>query len=169
MMRFTWGLAVLLALAATPAPAQRARLDDSLSLVESHPVELGWSQGQINTALQALAAGADGGLPPMSGRIPGVQVRLKTRDFVGRAARIFLTLPVSMSGVENPADLELRWEASGAFLPGSLRPGQSTLVFEGVIEQDVTSVIFDFLLLLENPGLSDTFTVEPFYEIEVLP
>jgi len=164
-----WSLVASLVFAATAASAQRVRLDDSLSLVDSHPVELGWSQGQIDAALQALVVGADDALPPMSGRVPGVQVRLDTRAFVGRTARIYLSLPVSMSGVENPADLELRWEAGGVFLPGSVRPGQATLVFEGVVEQDVTSVVFDFLLLLDNAGIGHSFTVEPFYEIEVLP
>jgi hypothetical protein len=162
--------AVLLLVAfAMAATAQRVQLDDSFSPIESYAVELQWSATEINRALRALQAGAADALPAMSARIPNVEVRLDTRAFVGRAARIYLRLPTVSADIGSPADLELRWEASGAFLAGAVHPGQSTLVFDGPVEQPVTSVIFDFVLLLENSGVGDSFGLEPVYEIEVLP
>jgi hypothetical protein len=62
----------------------------------------------------------------------------------------------------------LRWEASGRFSAGTVRPGQSTLVFEGVIEEPITSAIFNFVFALGNGAVADPFVLEPVYEIEPL-
>ena len=93
---------------------------------------------------------------------------------MGRSARIFVSLPPLIAGIGNPADLELRWEASGQFLGGAVRPGQSALVFEGTIDEAVTRVVFDFVLAIDNeansgPCLRKNFDLEPFYELEILP
>jgi len=160
---------LLMALAAASVSAQRVRLDDSLSPTQSYAVELSWSSGDINRALNALMAGASDAGPPLTGRIANVEVRLDTRDFVGESARIYLALPTLISGLESSAGLELRWDASDRFLSGAVRPGQSTLVFDGTIDGPVTSAVFGFLLVLEDPTDADFFEVEPTYELEVLP
>ena len=160
---------VLLTLTAASAAAQRVRLDDSLSPTDTYPVSLSWSAGDITRVLNALMAGAADAGPPLTGRISDVEVRLDTRDFVGMAARIYLTLPSLSSGLGSVADLELRWDASEQFLSGAVRPGQSTLVFDGTIEAPVTSGVFNFLLVIESDTSADSFDVEPIYELEVLP
>ena len=162
----TAGLA--LALVAPTALAQRTRLDDSLSPTQTYTVDLAWSPAEIMHAVQALVAGAPDSVPAVTGRIPSVEVRLDTREFVGRAARIYLTLPVPSSGLGSTLDLELRWEASGQFLAGTVRPGQSTLVFEGVLDAPITSAVFNFVLALESGTATDPFVLEPVYEIEPL-
>jgi len=116
--------------------------------------------------LAALVANDEAAEIPVSGRVPAVEVRLDTRAFVGQPARIFLTLPRPADAL-GVTDLELRWDASANFLPGAVRPGQSTLVFEGVIEQPVTSVVFDFLLIMDNGVAAGPFELEPVYEIEL--
>jgi hypothetical protein len=88
-MAIAGGLA--LTLAAPIAIAQRTRLDDSLSPVPTYPVELAWGPAEIRRALNALVAGTPNSMPPVSGRVANVEVRLDTRDFVGRAARIYVT------------------------------------------------------------------------------
>jgi hypothetical protein len=162
-------IASILALAvpARGAIAQRTRLDDSLSPVQTYAVELAWGPGEITRALSALVAGTPHSMPPVMGRVINVEARLDTRDFVGRTVRIYLTLPFPQSAGGLP-DLELRWEASNRFLAGAVRPGQSTLIFEGVIEEPVTSAVFDFVLALENGASGDPFVLEPIYEIEPL-
>jgi hypothetical protein len=147
--------------------AQRTRLDDSLSPVPTHAVEFAWGPAEIRRALNALVADTPDSMPPVTGRVANVEVRLDTRDFVGRTARIYLTLPFPQ-GAGGALDLELRWEASGLFSSGAVRPGQSTLVFEGVIEEPVTSAVFDFLFALGNGAAADPFFLEPVYEIEPL-
>jgi hypothetical protein len=165
--RTTIAVCLLLTLAAPSAGAQRTRLDDSLSPVETYPVELRWGAGEITRALNALVADTPDAMPTATGRVPNVEVRLDTRQFVGRTARIYLTLPFPQSGAAGTLDLELSWEASGRFSSGAVRPGQSTLVFEGMIEEPVTSGVFDFVFALRNSA--DPFVLEPIYEIEPLP
>jgi hypothetical protein len=106
-------------------------------------------------------------MPSVTGRVANVEVRLDTRDFVGRTARIYVTLPFPQ-GAGGALDLELRWETSGLFSSGAVRPGQSTLVFEGVIEEPVTSAVFDFVFALGGGAAADPFVLEPVYEIEPL-
>jgi hypothetical protein len=43
------------------------------------------------------------------------------------------------------------------------------LIFEGVVDEPVTGFVMDFMLALENGGTADAFSLEPVYEIELLP
>lgn len=162
-------LYILLALVTSTAAAQRQRIDDSLSPVDFFAVDLNWSPADMQRALAALLGGADDTGAIQTGRIANVEVRLDTRNYVGRSVRIFLNLPPSFSGLDNPAGFELQWDATDAFLPGSVRPGQSSLVFDGVVDQPVTRAVFSFVFLLEGGTDADVFDVEPFYEIEPNP
>lgn len=164
-MRLRALFAVLtLVLAAGTASAQRVRLDDSPSPVNSLHVDLDWATDALAATAFALPATA-GDLPPASGRLPGVDVRLDTREFVGRQARIFL----SIQGFGESADVRLGWEVSGRFLAGSVRPGQATLVFEGLIEQPVTTGIFSFTLEVGEISAVPQNSLEVIYELETLP
>ena len=162
-------VALLLVFTAAPVSAQRVRLDDSLSPTQSYAVDMSWSPGELHRALSALMAGASDAGPPLTGHIANVEVRLDTRDFVGESARIYLALPSLISGLESSAGFELRWDAGEEFLSGAVRPGQSTLVFDGTIEASVMSAVFSFLLVLEDGTVADLFEVEPTYELEILP
>jgi len=165
MRRTTVGLA--LAVLATAASAQRTILDDSLSPVDTLGVELAWRPGDVHRALAALAAGAPDPGTVLTGRIANVEVRLDTNAYVGESARIYLTLPAYVSGLGSSVDIELRWEAAGEFLAGSVRPGQSTLVYEGTVSAPVTRAVFNFVIAMGSGTDADTFDVEPLYEIEL--
>lgn len=160
---------LLAAVTVTTAAAQRVRLEEFLSPTQTYAVEMQWNAGEITRALNAMAAGNAAAMPALTGRVDGVEVRLDTRAYIGQRVRIFLALPVLISGIDSPSDLELRWQSSGEFLPGAVRSGQSALVFEGVVTQPVTGFVMDFLLVLENGAAADAFSLEPFYEIEALP
>ena len=162
-------LGFLVALFVGDALAQRARLDDFLSPEQNYAVDLQWNAAEIKRALNAMLGGNTSAMPPLVGQVNGVEVRLDTRAYVGKRTRIFLTLPVLISGLDSPSDLELSWQVSGAFLSGAVRPGQSTLIFEGVVDEPVTGFVMDFMLALENGGTADAFSLEPVYEIELLP
>jgi hypothetical protein len=164
-MRFRAGFAALtLILAAGTVSAQRVRLDDSLSPTQALHVDLAWQTADLAAMAFALPTNAPD-LPPASGRLPGVEVRLDTREFVGQQARIFL----SIQGLGEAADVRLGWEANGRFLAGSVRPGQATLVFEGLIEQPVTSGIFSFTLEIGEVSAVPQNSLEVIYELETLP
>jgi hypothetical protein len=147
------------------AMAQRVRLDDSLSPVDTLHVDLAWEADALARTASAPSTLAVE-LPPATGRIAGAEIRLDTSAWVGQQARIFLTIP-DMGG--ESMDIELRWEAGGRFLPGSVRPGQSTLVFEGPIDGPVTSVVFSFVLLVGDRAGSLQNGLDVFYELEALP
>jgi hypothetical protein len=156
--------AFVLLLASGMASAQRVRLDDSPSLVNSAHIDLAWETDAIAALAVAQPANIRE-LPPATGRLPGVDVRLDTREFVGRQARIFL----SIEGLGEAADVRLAWEAGGRFLAGSVRPGQATLVFEGLIEQPVTGGVFSFILEVGEVSAVPQNSLEVIYEIEALP
>jgi len=160
-------IGLTLAVLATTVSAQRTVLDDSLSPVETHGVELTWGPGDVRRALGALAAGAPDPGTVLTGRIANVEVRLDTRAYVGESARIYLTMPTYVSGLGSSLDIELRWDATAEFLAGSVRPGQSTLVYEGVVSAPITRAVFNFVIALGSGTDADTFDVEPFYEIEL--
>lgn len=156
--------ALALLLLAGTASAQRVRLDDSPSPVDSLHVDLAWETDAIAALATARPSSVDD-LPPATGRLPGVDVRLDTREFIGRQARIFL----SIQGLGEAADVRLAWEAGGRFLEGSVRPGQSALVFEGLIEQPLTSGIFSFFLEVGEVSAVPQDSLEIIYELETLP
>lgn len=151
-----------LLLAAAPAAAQRIRLDDSPSPVDSLHVDLGW---EADALLLSSSGSLSGAAPPATGRLPGVEVRLDTRDFVGQPGRIF----VSLRDVAESVDLTLAWEAGGRFIAGSIRPGQSALVFEGPIEQAITIAVFSFVVELGDGSVPPPNSMELVYEFEALP
>jgi len=153
---------VLLSVCAT-AEAQRIRLDDSQSPRESVPVNLALPADAIAGVLARGAAPAE---QWATGQTPGVEVRLDTSAFVGQAARIYLTIPATAA---DGSDLELRWEAQGQFLSGTARPGQSALVFEGRVDQPLTSAVFNFVLLVGERTGTQQNRMEVFYELEPLP
>lgn len=164
-MRFRTGFVFFaLLIAASTASAQRVRLDDSLSPVDSVHIDLAWETDTM-AALAFAQPASIKDLPPASGRLPGVDVRLDTREFVGRQARIFLAI----EGLGEAADVRLAWEAGGRFLAGSVRPGQATLIFEGLIDQPVTSGIFSFMLEVGEVSTVPQNSLEVIYELEALP
>jgi len=169
-MRFMHLIPALVAMLCAPElSAQRVQLDDSLSPIDTLAVELAWEPGTVQRAMNELMAGVPNAGPPLTGRIDSVDVRLDTSAFVGRSARIYLTLPAIVPGLGSPGDLTLNWDATQPFIGGAVRPGQSTLVFEGLVEAVVTRAQFSFALRLDRGADTDTFDLEPFYELEVLP
>jgi len=160
---------ITLLLATIPAQAQRQLLDDSLSPRRNFSLELKWNIQEMERAINAMINDNATALPPLTGRLSHVETRLDTRQYVGQRARIYLLVPVSFAGTHSPHNMLLSWETRGQFLAGSTRPGQSTLIFEGIIEQPVTSDVFDFTIAIEQGDVPDSFILETDYEIEVLP
>jgi hypothetical protein len=162
-MRLAGVTAIALAVLCLDAEAQRVRLDDSPSPVDTVPVDFALESRAV---AEILRAGATAATERATGRVPSVEVRLDTRAFVGQTARIYLTMPAAFA---DAADLELSWEAGGRFLSGSARPGQSTLVFEGQVDEPLTSAVFSFVLQVGERAGSQKNRMEIFYELETLP
>lgn len=168
-MSFRFLLLTFTLLFALPAFAQRFELDDSPSPRQIYSLDLKWGPQEIGRAITAMFNGRSSSLPPLTGRLANVDIRLNTRDFVGQSAKIYLLLPIIQAGTHSPSNMQLSWRTRGKFLSGNARPGQSVLVFQGVIEQAITKEVFDFVISIENGDIPNNFILEPKYEIEVTP
>jgi len=162
------GSCLLLVVMAQAAPAQRAVLDDSPSPRQTYSLDLGWQPHEIRQSLQALLNDQNADVPPLTGIVPGVDIRLDTRRYVGQPVRIFLRLPTAMPGTNSLGDIELSWQPGGPFQGGSVSPGQEALLFEGMIDQPVTGGVLNFILSIGPGGAPDRFNVEPVYEVEII-
>jgi hypothetical protein len=162
-----FGLSVALLLVVADASAQRIRLTDSLSPQQIYSLDVGWQPYELSQAVSAMLNDQTAALPPLTGFLPGVEIRLNTQNYVGQRVRIYLALP-PITADPSSGTLQLSWEVSGDFLPGSVHTGQEALLFEGELVNQVTSGTFNFVLLIESDGVPESFSIEPYYELEVL-
>ena len=169
MKRSSLLLVGLLTLFASPAAlSQRVVLDDSLSPRQNFSLELKWGPQDVQQALGALFADQNSALPPVSGYLTGVEVRLDTREFVGQRVRIFLAVPANIAGDTSAGTLEIAWQASGIFYSGSAVPGRAALVYEGLLEDPIVSGTFNFAITAASASVADSFSFELTYELEVI-
>jgi hypothetical protein len=95
------------------------RLDDSQSHTVPPNVQMQWrtiAPGQGDTGMEAWVR---------------VNVRIATREWLGRSGRIYMVLPRDQS-----ANLEANWTTQGRLLAGRLVAGERTLVWAGVVAGD---------------------------------
>jgi len=169
MKAASWAFAMLLALVLLPtALAQRMALDDSLSPRQLYDLDVGWGPQEIMRSVRALLNDQDPSLPPVTGYLPGVDIRLDTRAYVGRTVRIYLRLPTAMPGADSVGDIELSWRANDLLLDGSVSPGQEALLFEGMVDGPVTGGVLNFTIAIGAGGVRQRFNLEPLYEIEII-
>ncbi len=93
------------------------RLDDSLSHTVPPNVQMQWLP---LTPGQSFAGGMEAWLR--------VNIRIDTRDWVGRSGRIYMVLSRDQS-----SNVEAVWTTQGRLQPGRLVSGERTLVFAGTI------------------------------------
>ncbi len=160
---------ILLQLFSSAIQAQRLELDDSLSPQHSFGVDMSLSSGELRAMIVALINGDDTQQTKKTGNIPDVDVRLDTSAYIGKNAKIYLTLQTPTNVFVSPDSMLLSWQTSGVFSNGQVRPGQSTLVFQGMIQQPVSGDVFNFILEFgANNALPPSFRFEPKYEIELI-
>lgn len=162
------GACILLAAVTEHALAQRAQLDDSPSPRQIYSLDLGWQPQHVINTVQALLNERDATLPPLTGFLPGVELRFDTRRYVGREVRIFLRLPTALPGTDRLGDIEMSWEPNGRFHGGSVSPGQEALLFEGSIDRPVTGGVLNLRLSIGPGGAPERFSIEPIYEVEII-
>ena len=130
--------------ATSVAFAQRVPLSDSLSPQQIYSVDLSWQTTEMNRVVTAMLQGNSSLLPPLQGQLNGVEIRLDVRQYVGRRARVYMRLPASIVGVQQPGSLNVRWQTRGVLYDGELKPGQEALIFDGQIETAQLTDIFNF-------------------------
>lgn len=99
-----------------PGLAATYRLDDSASRVIPPSARWQWAQGSLRTGINTLE---------MNVR---VDVRIDTREWEGRAGRVYMVLPVDAGG-----PVTAQWESQGRLLGGRLVSGERALVFSGTL------------------------------------
>jgi hypothetical protein len=153
-----FALACLALAAAMPAGADK--LDDSLSPRQNVDVIIDWrySSNLDNLDEEQLNA--------LFSTVRNFEVRLNTAQFTGQQARIYLSLPVVIRGLDDPAGMRLSWTTRGVFTDGTVTPGTRSLLFDGIITSAVLIDILDFTIEIDGRSFKDPITFEPEYEIE---
>lgn len=105
-------------------------------------------------------------------RVPPWDVRLaippKYRTPPGRI-RIFLVIPIQVTGLRGAGGFEISWQTQGRFLSGQGRPGDRVLLFEGPAEGTVMGDVISFTLRMPGTELIGPLDYETIYEIEEAP
>ena len=99
--------------------------------------------------------------------IPDVEVRLKTSNYLGKKARIYLGLPSQIDGFNGSQGFSLTWKTTGIFASGATSPGNRALIFEGLIGSPLLTEFFTFTLKLDANRLTGKLRYAPSYEIEL--
>jgi hypothetical protein len=113
-MRFAIAAAGLVAACAWANPH---RLDDSLSHTVPPNVQMQWLPMKSG---QAFAGGMEASLR--------VNIRIDTRDWIGRTGRIYMVLPRDQA-----SSIEAVWTTQGRLRAGRLVSGERALVYAGQI------------------------------------
>jgi hypothetical protein len=103
-------------LVAGSALANPHRLDDSQSHTVPPNVQMQWLpmvRGQSASGMEAWVR---------------VNIRIDTREWIGRSGRIYMVLPRDQT-----SNIEAVWTTQGRLLAGSLVSGERSLVFAGTI------------------------------------
>jgi hypothetical protein len=103
-------------LVAGSALANPHRLDDSQSHTVPPNVQMQWLpmvRGQSASGMEAWVR---------------VNIRIDTREWIGRSGRIYMVLPRDQT-----SSIEAVWTTQGRLLAGSLVSGERSLVFAGTI------------------------------------
>ncbi|HEX5739595.1 MAG TPA: hypothetical protein VFY22_13885 [Hydrogenophaga sp.] len=110
-------IAALAVLALGPALANPHRLDDSMSHTVPPNVQMQWLP---MARARPNAVGMEAWVT--------VNVRIDTRDWVGRSGRVYMVLPR-----DEASTIEAVWTTHGRLQPGRLVSGERTLVYAGTI------------------------------------
>ena len=137
------------------------RLDDSLSPRQAINVRLRWAhQGDTGQA-------SDRDLRKLVAVTPDVEVRLNTQAYVGNNVRVFLALPIQISGLSGSGGFRLSWETRGGLAPGATTPGNRSLLFKGPLNDPLLIDYFTFTLEVDANRLTGELRYAPIFEIEV--
>lgn len=136
---------------AGPARAQAYRVDDSRSQVLGGTLRLKPEDTRSRNAMATQVTGET-----------GVAAVLDVSPWKGRQARIYLTIPG-----HDGARLVVSWNTHGRLLPGSVRSGERTLVYAGMIATDTLEDTLRLVIradgrkLRRDEQLAFAFEIEP--------
>lgn len=137
-------------LASVPAPAATFLVDDSQSQVMDANLPMRWRS-----------------LSPAQGdhQVEGstrVQLRLDTRNWVGKAVRIYMALPAQPG-----ASVLAKWQTQGPLIAGQLNSGQRTLVWSGVVPKALMEDVMSVSVQTDGRLLNTPQLLRFYFEVDV--
>ncbi|KWT98650.1 MULTISPECIES: hypothetical protein [unclassified Variovorax] len=145
--------ASLLALAAAAPAATTHRVDDTGTYLSPPTTPMRWRQ---------LAPGRAGD-NTVEGRAT-VALRLNLSPWLNRPARLYMGLAPTEG-----EQMIAAWRTQGRLLPGSVRGGGRTLVFEGVVREPFLQESIELDLSADGRSVDRAQSLQFFFEIEVTP
>lgn len=135
-------------------------LDDTLSPRKQYGGQFEWAYpgDGVNLSREAFFL--------LRSKESGVEVRLNTAGYEGRQAQIYLRLPQQIVGYNSTEGFLLSWNTDRVFLPGSVRPGNRALLFNGLIETALMVEVFTFTLEVDAAFFDGMIKYAPIFEIE---
>ena len=151
--RLSRALAAALIVLATAADAATYRVDDTGTYLSQPTTPMRWRQ---------LVPGRAGD-HTVEGRV-NVALRLNLSPWLNRPARLYMGLAPT-----DGEQLVATWRTQGRLLPGTVRGGGRTLVFEGVVREPFLqeSIVLD--LMADGRTVERAQSLQFFFEIEVTP
>ena len=92
-----------------------------------------------------------------------VALRLNVSSWVGRRARLYITLAPGAGG----SSVRASWRTGGRLLPGTVLSGGRALVFEGAITSATLEETLDMTLTADGSSLEATQSLQFNFEIEM--
>ncbi|RYX95349.1 MAG: hypothetical protein EOO28_11330 [Comamonadaceae bacterium] len=147
-------LVLLAALCASMVPlavsAATARVDDTGTTLSQGVVTMRWRQLVPGRASDnTVQAGVR------------VALRLNLQRWLNQPVRLYMALPPATC---EPVHAE--WRTQGRLLPGSLRTGARTLIFDGVATAALLEETLDLTLRTDGRSLTSTQSLQFYFEID---
>lgn len=146
---FIW----LALLVATQASAASYRLDDSGTVVAQAVIPMHWRKPVPGRTVDHT----------IDGQV-SVALRLNLLQWMWRSVRIYMVLA--------PADqtpLNVSWRTQGRLLPGAMRSGDRTLVYEGMVREPFLLETIVLTLTSDGRTLERAQSTQFNFELEVTP
>lgn len=154
MLRTACFLLFAVSMLAEAASAATYRVDDTGTVVSQPVTPMRWRQLAPSRAGDNTA----------EGRL-NVALRLNLANWLQRPVRIYMILAPPSTGIDQ---LTATWRSQGRLLPGSLRAGGRTLVFDGIVTESFLMETIELTLTADGRTLERPQTLQFSFEIEVL-
>ncbi|MEP6720626.1 MAG: hypothetical protein ABJA77_04225 [Variovorax sp.] len=152
-MKRLLALALFAALFSSMAQATTYRVDDTGTVVSQPVTPMKWRQ----------LVPSRGGDNTVEGQL-NVALRLNLASWLNRPARIYMLLAPTEG-----EQLQATWRTQGRLLPGALRSGGRTLVYDGLVRDAFLTETIQLNLVADGRLLARAQSLQFYFEIEVSP
>jgi hypothetical protein len=142
-------VAGFVSLAAAAAVAAPIRIDDVGTHLSPPNLRMQWRDWAPSGNARQMEAQAR------------LAVRLNTRAYAGRNARIYLVMPQDVGG-----SLVMQWQGRGLLMAGRIAPGERTLIFQGRVPGPTLEDQWSLQLTADGEWMSGSRRLDCSFELE---